>query len=184
MVDKPSNPLHLNEKEYRAMLDISERYFSEAKRCRAGKAYLAGIVMVGAALETILMCMVCCDSKKIAAWDGAPEWRHELKPLRRWSMTELMDAAEFAGWLPKALRGSAWDSGRALPGDYAEVLRQFRNLVHPNRYLQHFPHERFSKKLLNRLLNIYAGAIFPQFDEIASPSSPAQQLALLKGRTK
>ena len=65
MVDKPSNPLDLNEKEYRAMLDSSERYFSEAKRCRAGKAYLAGIVMVGAALETILMCMVCCDSKRL-----------------------------------------------------------------------------------------------------------------------
>ena len=46
----------------------------------------------------------------------------------------------------------------------AEVLRQFRNVVHPNQYLQHFAHERFSKKLLNRLLNIYDGAIFPQFE--------------------
>jgi hypothetical protein len=175
MVDKgPSNPLDLTENEFRRMLDISEHYFSEAKRCRAGKAYLAGTVMVGAALEAALMCMVACDSSKIAAWTGAPRWRHRLKPLPRWSITELIEAGEFAGWLPRSLRGSGWDSSRALPGDYAELLREFRNLVHPARYSQDFAHERFTKNLLNRLLNIYSGAVFPQFDEIANSKLPAR----------
>jgi len=40
--------------------------------------------------------------------------RQQLKPLMKWSMSELMAAGEFAGWLPRSLRGSRWDSDRFL----------------------------------------------------------------------
>jgi hypothetical protein len=73
-----------------------------------------------------------------------------------------MDAGEFAGWLPRSLRGSGWDSSRALPGDYAELLREFRNLVHPARYGHDFAHKRLTRNLLNRLLNIYSGVAVDQ----------------------
>jgi hypothetical protein len=52
-------------------------------------------------------------------------------------MSDLLRVAKAAGWLPAGLGlEENWDHRRAKVGDYAEVVRQIRNLIHPARYLE------------------------------------------------
>ena len=48
----------LDDDEEKELLRLSRFYRQEAKRCEKSKAYLAGCVMLGSALETFLMLMV------------------------------------------------------------------------------------------------------------------------------
>lgn len=48
----------LTEDETREFWRLYRFYWREAKRCKKAKAYLAGCVMMGSALESLLMLMV------------------------------------------------------------------------------------------------------------------------------
>src|SRR5271156_2871173 len=48
----------LTDTEEKELLRLNRFYFEEAKRCEAGKAYLARCIMLGSALETLLTLMV------------------------------------------------------------------------------------------------------------------------------
>ncbi len=50
----------LTEEQYNEVFRLSRAYYREAHRCRDGKAYLAGCVMMGAALEASLLAFVDC----------------------------------------------------------------------------------------------------------------------------
>lgn len=44
---------------------------------------------------------------------------------------------------------------KAARGDYAEIIRQCRNLVHPTRYLDDLGNMRTTRKRLDFLLEVY-----------------------------
>ena len=75
---------------------------------------------------------------------------NKQKPLLEWSLGELIDAARDSGWLPTGLaQEDDWNPRKAkIKGDYANVLKQIRNLVHPNRYITDFPKSRMTKRRL------------------------------------
>jgi hypothetical protein len=64
---------------------------------------------------------------------------------------ELLRVAKAAGWLPSALLygEDEWSSTKAKVGDYAEVLRDLRNLVHPARYMEDHYRKRVTRKHLD-----------------------------------
>jgi hypothetical protein len=130
-------------------------YHAEAQRCRDARAYLAGCVAAGAALETGLILMVSLYPEEAVATGKYPTTRKKIRPLLDWRFDALLAVAKKANWLPSGLDRETddWDGRRAKVGDYAEVVREIRNLAHPARYLQDHTNKRVTRRHLESVLN-------------------------------
>jgi hypothetical protein len=72
---------------------------------------------------------------------------------------ELLAVARELNWLPAGLSLEAeWNSAHAEIGDYVEVVRQIRNLIHPVRYANDFSRIRVTKKYLEACFEIVDSA--------------------------
>src|SRR5262249_28680119 len=129
-------------------------YHREAKRCERTKAYLSGCVMAGAALEALLLAMVAMYGAELPG-NLVPRPKGKPKKLLAWTLADMVRAARGAGWLPAGMElDSRWNGRRARIGDYAEALRQIRNLVHAARFLQDHSQRRVTRKYLRQSLEI------------------------------
>jgi hypothetical protein len=141
--------------EFDELLRLSRVYYREAHRCQTAKAYVAGCAMSGAALEALLLAMVNLYPDDAQATGRPPKSKDKIKPLLSWGLGELVDVAAKSGWLPTGLQASdVWNTKRARIGDYARVVQQLRNLVHPGRYIKDHSPSRVTKKYLARSLEI------------------------------
>lgn len=132
----------LGEEAERELYRLYKYYWREAERCQRAKAYLAGCVMLGSALETLLMLIVNVYPDEAETAGRVPTSRGKPKPLLKWNLQELLAVAKRAGWLPSNFRvdEDEWATRLAKVGDYAEITRMIRNLAHPARY--HLDHSR------------------------------------------
>jgi hypothetical protein len=73
------------------------------------------------------------------------------RPLLKWDLADLLKVAKAANWLPSGLTlGGDWDRRKAKVGDYAEVVRMMRNLVHPAKYVKNRYRSRMTARHLRR----------------------------------
>jgi hypothetical protein len=146
----------LTEEQYNEVVRLARTYYLEAHKCKSGKAYLAGCIMIGGALEASLLAFANCYPNEALSSTVAPTKRGSIKPLAEWSLAELLAVATEQGWLPSGLSLSEqWDNEKAYIGDYAEALRQIRNLVHPVRYTLDLPRKRITKRYLEASFEIF-----------------------------
>jgi hypothetical protein len=139
----------LTDEQEKELWRLSRFYWQEALRCERAKAYLAGCVMLGSALETLLILMINCFSDEAECTGQIPLKKGKPKPLLAWDLAELLRVAKAAKWLPAGLNpNDDWNSRKARIGDYAEVVRMMRNLAHPARYLK----DHYSKRVTNKYL--------------------------------
>ncbi len=141
------------------VLRLADTYRREAEKCRDSKAFLAGYIMIGAAFEALLLSFVNCYPHEASASVAAPRKGRGkgegVKPLLEWSLAELLAVAKERNWLPSGLSpDDEWDEARAQIGDYGEVLRQIRNLVHPARYAVELPRTRITQRYLKLAFEI------------------------------
>jgi hypothetical protein len=145
----PANFADMEDAQFDELLRLSRTYHREALRCEKAKAHLAGCVLLGACLEASLVAMVHCFSDEVAASTSAPRIKGALKPLLDWNLGELLRVAKQLAWLPANLDlHEEWNRKRAQIGDYAEAMRQLRNLLHPARYLTDYPRKRVTQRHL------------------------------------
>jgi hypothetical protein len=145
----------LTNEEEKELSRLNKFYFEEAKRCESAKAYLAGCVMLGSALETLLILMINAFSEEADQTGKVPMKKGQPKPLLDWQFVELLKVAKAAKWLPSALDlNDNWSSRKARIGDYAEVVRQVRNLAHPARYVEDHHRKRVTAKYLQRQFDV------------------------------
>jgi hypothetical protein len=145
----------LDDNFYNEILRLSMIYYQQAERCRDNNAFLAGCVMIGAALEALLLAIANCFPEEVVASPSAPRIDAYIKPLANWSLAELIAVAKDCNWLPSTLSlKDEWDAAKAKIGDYAEVVRQIRNLIHPSRYAMDMPCKRITKRYLESSFNI------------------------------
>ncbi|WP_155753363.1 hypothetical protein [Burkholderia territorii] len=145
----------LTEAEERELSRLSRFYWREALRCEESKAYLAGSVMLGSALEALLMLMVNVYENEVAATRAFPTRDSTPLPLLDWNLSQLLRVAKAAGWLPYALKMDGdWSGRKAKVGDYAEVSRMIRNLLHPGRYIKDHSPGRVTARYLARQFEI------------------------------
>ena len=150
----------LDDAEFNEVLRLQRLYYGQALKCEAAKAYLAGCVMLGAALEAALIAMVCCYPDEATACRGLPHQKGSIKPLRQWRLAELLSIAKQLSWLPAGLQlDESWSSKRAKIGDYAEVVRMLRNMVHPIAYLTEHRGRRVTSKHLANSFHILEAAV-------------------------
>lgn len=146
----------LTDDQEREYYRLSQFYWNEAHRCEKSNAHLAGCVMLGSALETLLTLMVNIYADEALATGKAPMHRGSPKPLLDWSLAELLRVAKAAKWLPSKnlpIDGN-WGRKRGAIGDYAEMARMIRNLLHPARYAQDHPRKKITGKILQSQFDV------------------------------
>jgi hypothetical protein len=145
----------LSTEQEKEILSLATLYKREAKKCFGAKAYLSGCVLMGAAMEAILLSAANCFPEIIAFAKCAPKKKGKIKQLEGWTFNELLMVARELNWLPSGLSPEdQWSSAHAKIGDYVDIVRQIRNLIHPARYLNDFSRKRVTKKYLEACFEI------------------------------
>jgi hypothetical protein len=146
----------LTEEQYNEVLRLAGTYYREAHRCKDGKAYLAGCIVIGAALEASLLAFANCYPGEARSSTVAPTKGGTIKPLAKWSLAELLAVAKEQGWLPSSLSlDEEWNGKKAQIGDWAEELRKIRNIIHPVRHMLDLPRKRITKRYLEGAFEIF-----------------------------
>lgn len=118
--------------------DIVIRHEEEAFRAASAKAYTAGVILIGAALEGLLL--IRClrsKSKAIRTAGTLPRRRRPYSPddPSKWTFETLIGVCLSAGWLPRI----STEYVQYAPDALADILREMRNLVHPGRFVRERP---------------------------------------------
>ena len=111
------------------MQTILKDRWKECLRCIAGKAPLAATVMMGGLLETLLLSRINKESDqskifkaKVAPKDGRTGRSLQLK---EWTLRAYIDVAHELKWISQSAK------------DVGEVLRDYRNYIHPYKQFSH-----------------------------------------------
>ena len=80
----------LTEDQYNEVLHLSKACHREVNRYRDSKAYLAGCVMVGAALEDTLLVFANCYPDEATRSTHAPAKKGTIKSLAQWPLAEIL----------------------------------------------------------------------------------------------
>lgn len=130
--------LHHKSEDVRALKDIVVRHEEEASRVASAKAYTAGVILLGAALEGLLL-IRCLRSKRkaIRTASALPKRQRPQFPddPSTWRLETLIATCLSAGWLPRI--STAY--GLYDPAALGDILRKMRNLVHPGRSVREKP---------------------------------------------
>ncbi|MGI6662280.1 MAG: hypothetical protein ACOX4B_02200 [Bacillota bacterium] len=125
-------------------------YRDEAERCRESGAYLASCVLLASALEAALLAMAECFAREVAEFKRKSRAKELSRPRREWGLSQLLFIARNLGWLPSSHREiENLDPHDAKVGDYIEVVRVIRNLIHPGIYLREYPGQAITEKHLD-----------------------------------
>jgi hypothetical protein len=112
-----------------AMQSILQRRWSECSKCIAAGAPLAAIVMMGGLLEALLLARVHKEPNKSLVFKAtsAPKDRSTGKSLQlqEWTLRHYIDVAHELGWISTSAK------------DIGEVVRDYRNYIHPQKELSH-----------------------------------------------
>ena len=143
------------EDEAKDLYRITTYYWKEARRCEEAGAYLAACVLIGSALEAMLMLVVYVSDEEALATGKIQTVGSEAAELRRLDLTQLLAVAKAAEWLPssKQADGSTKRKRKQI-GDLAIVIRDVRNLVHPGRYVSDHYRRRVTKRYSEYLFEV------------------------------
>jgi hypothetical protein len=152
-------PSALSDDDYAELNRLLRLYSREAKRAIEAKAYLASCVMQAAVIETQLALMVDSYLDEAVATGKYPIRKKVPKPIFDLTLAQLISIAKAAGWLPTALEHAKdeWSLRKAKIGDFAEVAREIRNLVHPGSYARYHTKKRVTKLMAESLAHISDG---------------------------
>lgn len=128
---------------YDALLSLINRYHSEAKKAARARAYYAACVLIGSALEGSLLAMCTLRAKDVEHHLAglAPNHRPP-KAAQDWVLNQLLAVAAALQWLPA--RPNKYSRTRLA--DWAHLVRELRNLVHPGKHVREYPRVRLGRR--------------------------------------
>jgi hypothetical protein len=145
----------LTDEEEKELYRLQRFHWQEALRCQESKAYLAGCVMLGSALEALLILMVNVFPDEAEKTGQVPMGKSQPKALLEWNLIDLLRVAKAAAWLPAGLAlTDEWSFRKARIGDHAEMVRIVRNLAHPARYVQDHRRKKVTPKYLQQQFKV------------------------------
>lgn len=111
------------------MKQILLKRWDECIKCIEINAPLSALVMMGGMLEAILLAKINSfdDKPKIFKAKSAPIDKKTSKvfPLQEWTLRNYIDVAHELNWISQSTK------------DVGEVLRDYRNYIHPYKELSH-----------------------------------------------
>jgi hypothetical protein len=115
-----------------AMRRVLTRRWDECTRCVAAGAPLAATVMMGGLLEALLLARVhrLTDKSAVFGASSTPRDGKTGKPLmlQEWTLRHYIDVAHELSWISSSAK------------DLGEVVRDYRNYIHPHKELTHGVH--------------------------------------------
>ena len=106
-----------------------ERRWHECSACLGASAPLAATVMMGGLLEALLLARVNREPNKAPVFKAktAPKDKAtgQPLPLKEWMLKSYIDVAHELGWISQSAK------------DVGEMLRDYRNYIHPYKELSH-----------------------------------------------
>jgi hypothetical protein len=112
-----------------AMGAILSRRWTETIACRDHGAHLAATVMMGALLEALLLARAnkLPDPSPLFKAKMCPKAKATGKPLplTEWTLKHYLDVGHELSWITRSAK------------DVGEVLRDYRNYIHPEKELRH-----------------------------------------------
>jgi hypothetical protein len=132
----------LSEGRSKRLIKLINGYDREVRRCAKVRAYHAACILLGAQLEGMLLAMCAMYPKEVRKWfaQQAPK-RRPKTAIDQWRLDTLSRVARDLGWLPTRSNSRA----PRKVGDWVDLLRELRNLVHPGKHLRDYPKIRISK---------------------------------------
>ena len=107
---------------------LSERW-TECVSCLSANAPLAATVMMGGLLETLMLARFNRETDKTPVFSAtmAPKDKNTGKTLqlKEWTLRHYLDVGHELGWISRSTK------------DVGEVVRDFRNYVHPYKQMSH-----------------------------------------------
>lgn len=111
------------------MQRILTRRWRECVACIGANAPLASIVMMGGLLEALLLARINTEPKKDRVFKASSTPRDKTSgktlPLKEWTLHDYIDVAHELDWISRSAK------------DVGEVLRDYRNHVHPYKEASH-----------------------------------------------
>jgi hypothetical protein len=110
------------------MQGILANRWRECITCVGAKAPLAATVMMGGLLEAVLLARVNRETNKapiFTAKGAAKDHNGKTKPLNEWTLQHYISVAHELGWITVTAMS------------VSEVLRDYRNYVHPHKEYSH-----------------------------------------------
>lgn len=111
------------------MQSILVNRWNECLHCISANAPLAATVMMGGFLEALLLARINkeSDKSKIFSAKNAPfdKATKKVAQLKDWTLRNYIDVAHELGWISQSTK------------DVSEVLRDYRNYIHPYKQLSH-----------------------------------------------
>lgn len=111
-----------------AMQAILQRRWSECSKCIAANAPLAAIVMMGGLLEALLLARVHKEPNRSLVFKAVSTPKDKsgkTLQLQEWTLRHYIDVAHELGWISTSAK------------DIGEVVRDYRNYIHPQKELSH-----------------------------------------------
>jgi hypothetical protein len=129
-VERGRRSIHQKSNLSAAVKDTVIRYEHEARKAASAGAYTGAVVLLGAAIEGVLLlrCLRSPTKARLCAAKLPRERRpKKLDNLSKWTFDTLIETCIAAGWLPELV------SLAIPPSSLAHKLREMRNFVHPGK---------------------------------------------------
>lgn len=107
-----------------AMQAILNRRWTEVQQCMSAGANLAATVMMGGLLESLLLARINLEPNKSQVYTAKNTPKDKVGkplPLSDWKLVAMVGVGHDLGWITKSAK------------DVGNVLRDFRNYVHPHK---------------------------------------------------
>jgi hypothetical protein len=110
-----------------------QKLWTEGAQCYEANANLATVILLGSLLEGALFAKCQQNDAQVMAASRAPREKGNVKPYRRWSLSDFIAVAEENEWI-HVTRNPA-----------AKALRDYRDMVHPaNAIAQTYSVDRYT----------------------------------------
>jgi hypothetical protein len=120
-----------------SLYSLISTYQRESRLCAEVGAYYAACGTLGAALEALLLAL--CYQYPQQSENARQRLPKNLRPKKSdpdcWSLSNLVNIASRAGWLPIFKVGSE----ELDTADWVHLIRSLRNLLHPSNHLRNRP---------------------------------------------
>ncbi len=103
--------------------DVVKARLDEVENCMQAEAWLAVVFLVGSTLEGLLQELAMANASTYTADAAAPKRKEKTKPLKEWTLAELIQVSRAVGFLGEDVL------------KHADSVREFRNYIHPRQQL-------------------------------------------------
>lgn len=146
----------LSKGRFNNLIRLINAYDREVQRCTKARAYYAASAFLGAQLEGMLLGMCDLFPEDVRKWFAKlpPKERRKKNAIDRWDLDTLFRVARDLEWLPARSN----PRGHYKIGDWVNLIKEMRNLVHPGRHLRDYPKLRIGNTHLRDAKDVFNAA--------------------------